>query len=109
MKSVILRHAPSGFCYGGQKCWVQAPARALDLVTIERAGEAAREEDFGGMEIVVSYDDPVCELVLPLSHTGTRRGKAAPALSQLSVSLPAPIVSGGSTRLPPPLSAGWLT
>jgi hypothetical protein len=107
--SVILRHAPSGFCYGGQKCWVNGSGHALDLGTIERAGEAAREEDFGGMEIVVSFDDPVCELVLPLSPTGTRGSKTVPIRLQVVVGLPPPNLFGAIPRLPPPLSAGWLS
>jgi hypothetical protein len=36
------------------------------LETIERATELGREESFGEMEVVVTYDDPCRELVLPL-------------------------------------------
>jgi hypothetical protein len=36
------------------------------LETIERATELGREESFGEMDIVVTYDDPNCALVLPL-------------------------------------------
>ena len=42
------------------------PGSALDLETIERATELSREESFEDMDIVVTYDDPSCELVLPL-------------------------------------------
>jgi hypothetical protein len=43
---------------------------AADLQTIERATELSREENFDQMEVLVEYDDPGCELVLPIS---TRR------------------------------------
>jgi hypothetical protein len=42
------------------------------LATIERATELSREEEFGDMDILVTYDDPPCELVLPV-----RRSKEA--------------------------------
>jgi len=80
--SVILRHAPSGFYYGGREFWVNGPALAFDLGTIEGASDAAKEEDFGGLEIVVSFGDPDCELVLPLRRTGRSRGNAAPVRAQ---------------------------
>ena len=55
-----------GLYYAGHKHWVGDPDSALDLETIERATELSRDESFGEMDIVVTYDDPVCELVLPL-------------------------------------------
>ncbi len=63
---VTLRHAGIGLYYAGRKHWVGNPESALDLQTIERATELSRDECFGEMDIVVSYDDPCCELVLPL-------------------------------------------
>jgi hypothetical protein len=65
---VVLRHAEIGLYYAGRKHWVGNPGSALDLETIERATELSREEAFGEMEIYVTYDDPVCELVLPLGR-----------------------------------------
>ena len=66
---VILRHAGIGLYYAGRRQWVNHPESALDLETIERATELGREESFGEMEIVVTYDDPCRELVLPLRDT----------------------------------------
>ena len=63
---VVLKHAELGLYYAGHKHWVGDPDSALDLATIERATELSRDESFGEMDIVVTYDDPVCELVLPL-------------------------------------------
>ena len=71
---VILRHPQIGLYFAGRKHWAGSPGSALDLGTIEQATEFSRDEDFEEMDIVVSYEDPVCELVLPV-----RRKKAAEA------------------------------
>ena len=63
---VVLRCAGIGLYYAGRQHWVSNPGSALDLETIERAAELSRDESFGEMDIVVTYDDPSCELVLPL-------------------------------------------
>ena len=64
--SVLLRNARIGLYYAGRKHWVGNPDTAADLKTIERAAELSRDENFEQMEIVVGYEDPACELVLPL-------------------------------------------
>jgi hypothetical protein len=66
---VVLKHAELGLYYAGHKHWVGDPDSALDLATIERATELSRDESFGEMDIVVTYDHPVCELVLPLRRS----------------------------------------
>ncbi len=71
---VLLRHPGIGLYYAGRKHWVGSPDSALDLGTIEGATELSRHESFEYMEVLVTYDDPTCELVLPL-----RRKKAADA------------------------------
>ena len=63
---VLLRHARIGLYYAGHKHWVGSSGPALDLETIERATELSREESFEEMDIVVTYDDPCRDLVLPL-------------------------------------------
>ena len=68
----LLRHAVIGLYYAGRKHWVGNPGSALDLGAIERATELSREEEFGDMDLMVTYDDPSCELVLPV-----RRSKEA--------------------------------
>ena len=65
---VVLTHAAIGLYYVGRKHWVGNPESALDLGTIERAAELSRDESFKEMQIVVTYDDPVCELILPLGR-----------------------------------------
>jgi hypothetical protein len=65
---VFLRHAEMGLYYAGHKHWVGHPDAALDLGSIEQATELSREESFEEMDIVVTYDDPTCELVLPVTR-----------------------------------------
>jgi len=86
---VLLRHAGIGLYYAGHKHWVGDPGCALDLGTIERATELSRVESFEEMDVVVNYDDPSCELVLPL-----RRKKAAPVDAQRATAeSPSPVGS----------------
>jgi hypothetical protein len=63
---VVLRHAGIGLYYAGPKHWVGDQGAAKDLETIERAAELSREESFEEMEIVATYDEPACELILPI-------------------------------------------
>ena len=65
---VLLRHAGIGLYYAGRKHWVSDQGAAKDLETIERAMELSREEAFERMEIVATYDEPDCELVLPVGR-----------------------------------------
>ena len=77
---VVLRHAGIDLFYAGRKHWVGKPDFALDLETIEHATELSRDESFEEMDIVVTYDDPTRELVLPV-----RRKRAADAESLSTV------------------------
>jgi len=69
---VVLRHAGIGLYYAGRRHWVGNPDSALDLETAERATELSHDECFEEMQILLTYDDPARELVLPLR----RKGKA---------------------------------
>ena len=70
----VFRHAGIGLYHAGRKRWVSDPDSALDLSAIEQATELSRDESLEEMDVVVTYDDPSCELVLPL-----RRKKVAEA------------------------------
>jgi len=65
---VLLRHAQLGLYYAGHKHWVGHPDAALDVGSLEQAAELSREESFEEMDILVTYDDPTCELVLPVTR-----------------------------------------
>jgi hypothetical protein len=72
--NVLLRHPGIGLYYAGRKHWVGNPDAALHLESIERATELSVDESFSEMEIVVTYDDPLCELVLPLARKWNSAG-----------------------------------
>ena len=72
---VLLRHAGIGLYYAGPKHWVGDPGLALDVGSIERAAEVSRDESFEEMDVLVTYDDPACELVLPLKRKVARRSE----------------------------------
>jgi hypothetical protein len=77
---VLLRHTGISLYYAGPKHWVGDADSALDLGEIERAAELSRVEAFRELEICVIFDDPACELVLPLSSRKTvddANGRAA--------------------------------
>jgi hypothetical protein len=78
---VLLRHAGIGLYYAGRKHWVSNQTNAKDLGTIERATELSREESFEEMEVYVTYDDPSCDLVLPLSHKKAEAGELRHAVA----------------------------
>ena len=75
---MVLRHAGIGLYYAGRKHWVGDPSAAKDLETIERAAEVSREESFEEMEIVATYGEPACELVLPIRRKKSAGDKTGP-------------------------------
>ena len=98
---VILRNCLSGFCYAGETSWVNDRDRALDLGTVEDAVEAGRRVGFGAMEVVVTYDDPLCEMVFPLKprEDMTCRSRKRPR-AQGRVSEPPSVLSAGTSPAP---------
>jgi len=71
----------TGFFYAGPHCWVNGPERACDLGTMENAVDIGRAEDFGAMEIVVDFGDPICQWVVPFERRATNGDKTtAPQL-----------------------------
>ncbi len=73
---MLLRNARIGLYYAGRKHWVGKADAAANLMTIERAAELSAEENFDQMEVLVDYDDPNCELVLPLKPRSAQRDAA---------------------------------
>jgi hypothetical protein len=98
--NIVLRHAASRYYYAGPGYWVQGPEDAVNLDTIEGAGDAAKRESFGGLEIVAYFGDPDCELVLPVSRKATGIFKAPPARAQAVARPPPPDFARGTAPLP---------
>ena len=88
--NVILRHAYTGFFYGGRHCWVNGRDRAVDLGTIEHAMETGLEERFGRMEVVAWPGDPDCQLVLRLPPSETSQPSTPLVEAPSSSSTPVP-------------------
>jgi hypothetical protein len=73
---VLLRNSRIGLYYAGRKHWVGKAEAAVDLGTIEHATELSREENFDEMDILVEYDDPICEQAFPLKPRSVQRQPA---------------------------------
>jgi hypothetical protein len=63
---VFWRNRQTGQYYAGSNGWSENISVAHDFETVESAVELARTERLVGMEVVLRYDDPACDLILPL-------------------------------------------
>jgi hypothetical protein len=63
---VFLRNRDTGQYYAGANGWSASLSAAHDFDTVEAAVQFARTQRLAGMEVVLHYDNPVCDLVLPL-------------------------------------------
>ena len=62
---VFLRNRETGQFYSGSNGWSGNSSEAHDFAKVEGAAEFARTQKLVGVEVVLRYDDPVCDLVLP--------------------------------------------
>ena len=72
-KDVLLREKHSGRYYAGRTGWVRNKVEALDFERIELAEAVATAERLQGVEIVLMYERPDCELTVPVAFAGVRR------------------------------------
>ena len=72
-KKVLLRDRQSQKFYGGRAQWVDDKRDAVDFERIDLAEAAATAEHLATIEIVLAYDDPPCELTLPVAFSDVRR------------------------------------
>jgi len=72
-KDVLLREKKSGQYYAGRSGWVRNKTEAVDFERIELAEAVATAERLNGVEIVLIYEQPDCELTVPISFAGIRR------------------------------------
>ena len=63
---VFLRKSETGLWYAGPERWVGGCSGAHDFGTVEEAIGFWRGLGVDGAEVVLHYDDPECDLVLPL-------------------------------------------
>jgi hypothetical protein len=63
---VLLRKTNDKLYYVGFNQWAADARYARDFKGVEQALELQRDEKLAAMEVVLSYDDPAYELVLPM-------------------------------------------
>jgi len=72
-KDVLLRRKESGEYYAGNRRWVSGRSQAINFERVELAEAVATAEHLEGLEIVLLYEGPACELTLPVHFPGVRR------------------------------------
>ena len=76
---VYLRNTKTGQYYASGHQWVSERWQALDLGDIERAAQVAFGEAVVDAEVILRYDEPTCQLALPVRrewYTGSGGGAA---------------------------------
>lgn len=63
---VLLRKTNNSHYYAGKNQWTVDPRYARDFEQVETAIQLHRDERLAGVEVVLSFDDPLCELALPI-------------------------------------------
>lgn len=72
-KDVLLRQKQSAEFYAGHGRWVKEHSEAINFERVELAEAVATAENLNGVEIVLVYERPACELTLPVHFPGVRR------------------------------------
>jgi hypothetical protein len=65
---VLLRNTLNGWYYQGPSKWTPRQLEALDLAQLAWAVEMVFREHLENVEIVLSYDDPRYNVVLPVER-----------------------------------------
>jgi len=79
---VFLRDTQTGWFYQGPSQWTSEQRAALDLGQVARAVERIFEAHLEKVEILLSYDEPQYDLVLPVPESPSRTepsGRAQPS------------------------------
>ena len=71
---VFLRNTQTGWYYQGPSQWTPEQVAALDLRQVTRAVERIFEARLENVEILLCYDDPRYDLVLPVPASPSRAG-----------------------------------
>jgi hypothetical protein len=67
---VLLRKRKTSLYYVGANQWATDPKQARDFEEVERAIQLHRAEQLPDAEVVLSFDDSLCDAVLPLRTPG---------------------------------------
>ena len=63
---IILRDSLTGLYYGGNQTWCAGVSGAMNFDSFQKAALVALEEKLETANVVLRYEEPTCELVLPL-------------------------------------------
>ena len=63
---VLLRDSVTGLYYTGQNFRTLDAAFAYDFRQIDRAAEFAIQEKLSAMQIILNYQEPPCQITLPV-------------------------------------------
>jgi hypothetical protein len=69
---VFLRNTQNGWYYQEPSKWTPAQEEALDLAQVARAVERIFEAHLENVEILLCYDDPRYDLILPVPPSPSR-------------------------------------
>jgi hypothetical protein len=64
---IILRDLLTGRYYGGNLTWCAEVSGAMDFDSIQTAASVAHQQKLETVNVVLRYEDPTCELALPLA------------------------------------------
>jgi hypothetical protein len=67
---VLLRNTKTNHYYVDNNQWTADSRYARDFQQVEQAIELQRNEQLRHLEVVLSFDDPLCDLVLPIGTPG---------------------------------------
>ena len=73
---IVLKHSQTGLYYGGDQKWSADATYALELDSCKAAVALALEKQLEAVDVVLRYEDPICELKLPLVACGPNGGGA---------------------------------
>jgi len=65
---IHLRDSKTKLYYAGPDRWVAEGLNAFDFERIERAAQLSHQQSFAKTEVVLSYEEPLCELALPVTR-----------------------------------------
>jgi hypothetical protein len=65
---ITLRDWQTGLYYGGDQTWRAEVSGAMNFDSIWAGASVAQEQRLETVEVVLRYEEPTCELVLPLAQ-----------------------------------------
>jgi hypothetical protein len=65
---IILRDSLAGLYYGANHNWCDEVSEAMAFDSIQMAALVALDQDMDNVNVVLRYEEPICELVLPIER-----------------------------------------